>query len=1088
MPDIKSGLLEIPESLRRQLLAFRRRLRSIKLTEAVAGTISLVLAAYLFVFAVDRLADTAPAVRWAAWGVALLACGLIPLAWELWVRRCQRLDEVARLLSRRHPSVGDQLLGIIELAHSSSEQARSRTLVQAAIQQVSEAAAQRDFNDAIPRPRHRQKMLAALALAGAVCLLLVFTGAAARNAWARFLAPWQATPRYTFAAVDALPDEMIVPHGEPVAITVKLTATSEWRPAQGELWLPGSAPVVAVLNDDAYRFELPGQQSPAAAAVRIGDYSGQVTIKPLLRPELSNMHASVTLPEYLQRSELISKDLRGGSLTAVKGSEAVVTATVSRELASAAVNDESRVPEGAHFSTGAMSVNEPRELQLTWRDAFGLSAQQPFQLTLQSVEDEAPSVLCENLPRQQILLDSEVLNFQIKARDDFGVKRVGIEWQGLDRNLERPAHGERIIGAGDAQAELLDLAATFSAQQLGIAPQPVGVRVFVEDFLPGRERVYSPQCVFHVLDAEQHAIWVTAQLSRWHRLSLEVRDRELQLHETNRELRSLSAEELDTVETRRRLETQVAAERANGRRLSALVGSGEDLLKQAMRNPEIGVGHLDRWAEMMQILKDISGNRMPAVADLLKQATTENQLAQTTPQSPRPSAGQNRLGPSAGQAGQKSESKPSAPVPSIKDVESTMNAPQSKESAPPRDSKGSTPRLTLPNTMLSGNGSGKPNPAPSAAPKLDEAVREQQELLAEFEKIADELNTILANLEGSTLVKRLKASARKQQQVSKKLGSLTSASFGVPDKWKTAANDSITELASLEGTSSQEVSKIMDDMSAYFDRSRFQRFKVVLDDMRKQDVTGALRTLGDDLKKENGISISQADFWGDTLDRWAEDLVEVTKCGACPGCKSKGSLPPSIVLEVLQILEREVGLREETRVAEQARPAIEVDVHAKSGRQLAQTQSALGERIDKVIVRIRELPDAESDFGKELALLGQVTGVMTEATEILAKPDTGNPAIAAETEVIELLLKSKRFNPGGGGGGGDSPGGGGGGNTRDSALALVGSGVNQKEIREDRGAAQATGTSGAVLPEEYRSGLDRYFNRVEERQQKSSTR
>jgi multiple sugar transport system substrate-binding protein len=43
--------------------------------------------------------------------------------------------------------------------------------------------------------------------------------------------------------------------------------------------------------------------------------------------------------------------------------------------------------------------------------------------------------------------------------------------------------------------------------------------------------------------------------------------------------------------------------------------------------------------------------------------------------------------------------------------------------------------------------------------------------------------------------------------------------------------------------------------------------------------------------------------------------------GACPGCKSKGSLPPSIVLEVLQILEGEVNLREETRVAEQSRPS-----------------------------------------------------------------------------------------------------------------------------------------------------------------------
>ena len=46
------------------------------------------------------------------------------------------------------------------------------------------------------------------------------------------------------------------------------------------------------------------------------------------------------------------------------------------------------------------------------------------------------------------------------------------------------------------------------------------------------------------------------------------------------------------------------------------------------------------------------------------------------------------------------------------------------------------------------------------AQKVDEAVAKQQDLLAEFEKIADELNRVLANLEGSTLLKRLKAASR----------------------------------------------------------------------------------------------------------------------------------------------------------------------------------------------------------------------------------------------------------------------------------------------------------------------------------------
>ncbi len=185
------------------------------------------------------------------------------------------------------------------------------------------------------------------------------------------------------------------------------------------------------------------------------------------------------------------------------------------------------------------------------------------------------------------------------------------------------------------------------------------------------------------------------------------------------------------------------------------------------------------------------------------------------------------------------------------------------------------------------------------------------------------------------------------------------------------------------------------------------------------------------------------------------------------------------MLEVLQILEGEVNLREDTRVAEQARPALASAEHGKRADKLSQTQDGLRERVDKVIDRIRQLPDAETAFAREIALLSQVSGVMNEAKEILAGPETGSPAIAAETEVIELLLQSKRINPRGGGGGGANPGGGGTGKTVDSAMALLGSGVNQKEVREDHGVSQATGESGPVLPDEFRAGLDEYFNRLE---------
>ena len=106
-------------------------------------------------------------------------------------------------------------------------------------------------------------------------------------------------------------------------------------------------------------------------------------------------------------------------------------------------------------------------------------------------------------------------------------------------------------------------------------------------------------------------------------------------------------------------------------------------------------------------------------------------------------------------------------------------------------------------------------------------------------------------------------------------------------------------------------------------------------------------------------------------------------------------MPPSIVLEVLQILEAEVNLREDTRVTQQAKPATPREHYAEQAKSLSATQHKLQDRIDKVTDRIRELPDGDSEFAPEIKLLCAVSQVMEEATAILARPDTGPPAIAA---------------------------------------------------------------------------------------------
>jgi hypothetical protein len=673
---------------------------------------------------------------------------------------------------------------------------------------------------------------------------------------------------------------MVTAHGEPFTLTVPLELRSPWRPAQGQVQIGRQRSVSALLQGDRYKFALPPQIASAPLRVHIGDARQRIQVEPTLRPELTSIEADVVLPEYLARKEPLKKDVRGGSISLVKGSVARFAATASRKLASAKIDGQPQTPDGARISSPAVVVDGAKNIEFQWKDEYGLAGKEPFTLSIVGQVDEAPSLSCEDLPRQKVILDSEQIGFRVKAQDDFGVKHVGMEWQGIDdASVERPARGERLLAAGGSDQMALDVSGTFSAELLDIEPQAIQVRVFVEDYFPGRARTFSPMHILYVLSAEQHAVWMTEQLSKWHRHALEVRDREMQLYETNKQLRDLAPEELDRADTRRRIENQAAAERAGGHRLSQLTVSGEELIRQASRNPEFGVGHLEKWAEMLQILKDISANRMPSVADLLKDAAQAKNMTAGQPDHDGPKAGEVR-GSGAGSTANRSPDEAEKPpgVPQVVDVESTQQPADAKSGDTAANGSPPSPRLGLPTTTLVGGG-----PSGSACPagqKLADAVKKQQDLLAEFEKIADELNTILANLEGSTLVKRLKAASREQYRIAGKIGDQLNVAFGLsPTRIDGAPKQVFGELTELESKSSHNVSLIMDDMQAYFERRRFVQFKTVLEDMKEQDVVGGLRQLGDDVAKEHGLSIAQCEYWSDAMDRWAEDLVDPASGG-----------------------------------------------------------------------------------------------------------------------------------------------------------------------------------------------------------------
>ncbi len=362
-------------------------------------------------------------------------------------------------------------------------------------------------------------------------------------------------------------------------------------------------------------------------------------------------------------------------------------------------------------------------------------------------------------------------------------------------------------------------------------------------------------------------------------------------------------------------------------------------------------------------------------------------------------------------------------------------------------------------------------------------MQEQTDLLAEFARVREDLQKIMDDLENSTFVKRFKAASREQLEVASALNRTLFDGFGVSDTQLDVRQKEQSErIAVREEAQSQQVRTIETDLEAYYDRRKEEKFLRILEEMEEYEVVSKLNDLSSRVRdNHSGDSIARAEFWGDTLDRWAEELVSASKCGQCKGCKGD-SLSPSIVLEVMRILEGEMDLREETRSLEQVRADIDSATYTEKADAQSETQRKLYNRTVNVVTDIRALPLGEQKFGREIQIIMAAGGAMKDATELLARHDTGPPAIAAETEAIELLLQAKRANPkSGGGGGGSNPGGGGTGDTDRVALELYGPGSDPHAKIEARGVQQSTGTTNDQIPAEFRDGIDAFFNALESR-------
>ena len=894
----------IPAELSKQLADFQRSLWRIKVTEAVlAGLFGLIIS-FLIVFALERLFPIPALARLA---ILIAGTSLAAVFAPYWVRRWvyghRREEQLARLISRKFPKLGDRLLGIVELQdQQESKEAMSPELRAAAMIHVANQAAKRNMNEALPYSRHKKLALGVLMGAAAITFGFSIAPKAGGNALKRWLMPLSDTDHYTFTQFDTdkMPDPLVVPLGEAFSFSAPLKKDSDNRPANARARYGQQEWIQADLGENgSYQFEFTGQETQDRITIEAGDANHRLWVEPEVRPEVSGFEALVTLPDYLQLDPR-NVDIRTGVLTALEGSKIVLKGSFSREISKASAHldpqpleetatSKSRAPIEAENPTdlessrtkaeeegkkavieSVVKLPEPRDLKLsmdgatvstepidlgrfhasvpfTWTDVKGLDGAGSFKVEIKTSEDQIPTSYIQGIERNIVILAEETLEFDIISEDDFGLREIGLSWVGSFNKPsdDEPATGSLTLKKGSPSSNRLSERAIFSPQTYGIAPQTLILSAYTEDYKPGRGRIFSEPLTIYILTRDEHAQVIK---KRFDRVISELEDaarKELNnLDENERLDKNNTAEELQSEEAKEQLSESEQKEAENAEKMKEIAKKMEEIFKDAARNGELDQKTMKEMADALQNMKELGEKDMP-------------------------------------------------------EVEKKLGEAQDQKSTPEKTEK-----------------------------DLKEAIEKQKEALEKMQETIEKANQANENFEASTFVNRLKKSSADEGSIGNSLNSALTGKLAIvgaapnSDDIDPANQRLLGELSGQQRSVTNDVRWIQEDLERFYARTQKPIHKEIYEDMAKSLIDEKLERLREKIQMNHTFTSRKlSKNWSDRLMSWAEKLEgpkpDGNGSGGDGGSGGGEEKDFEFMLKVMRMVQAEQDIRGRTRSLEQ---------------------------------------------------------------------------------------------------------------------------------------------------------------------------
>jgi len=861
---------QLPESLRKQLKNFRGKVWRIKVLEAILAGFFGLFFSYILVFALDRMLPTPGFVRLIILiaGVSFFAI-FAPIWINRWVFKHRRENQIAHLIAKQYPRLGDRLLGVVELQNQEEhDTSLSPRLREAAMDEVAGEVKDRDLHNALPPSWLARWSLALLALVGIAITAWTLTPKASWNAAQRWLMPLAEIERYTETKIDLskLPQPYYVAHGEPFTVELDLTEDSN-TPQMAKAREGVKAWKFSSLEGRTYTFDFPKILKLQELELRVGDAFVTMEVNPVMRPSLEEVSAQLRYPEYLQLDDEVI-DVTSGQATLVEGSTITLKGRSNRELSSASItlkaSNESAAADkqlnltvvSNTFTAAPISIGlKKTQFTLDWVDLYQLKNLTPTKLTIDAQIDAAPSAYIQNIANEIYVLADSAIEFEILAEDDFGIKRAGIDWQGsfTKPSPHSPAKGNLDLIQGGPTLRNAAEPMIFSFQAYDIKPQKLVIRAWSEDYKSGRSRSYSAPITVYVLTKQEHRELIEQRTqSAINKLEDIMRTEQDALDENTR-LERKSGEELQQEQNKEKLAEQADKEKENADAMKELSKEMEEIFKDAAKNGEIDPATMKKLAESAMEMKEMAEKSMPDIAKKLSDAQSPENTDQKAKEDVKEAVEkQNEL---------------------VKKMEETIEK---------------------------ANEANKQLEAGTFVNRLRKAAADEEELantMIEASKSCDSSKPVVLSNEFEAL-----------DPVDQRI---------------------MLGLYVLQEQTTSDIRWIQEDLGHFFSRTQQAEHKELLDKMRDSNIDTVMEKLLRDIEQNHNITAwTNAKTTAKTLRKWASALQDASskKDDAGGGGGGGGGSEEEdfeFMLKVLELIQKEQNIRGTNRSLEQKRRLLE---------------------------------------------------------------------------------------------------------------------------------------------------------------------